>query len=185
MLKPRIYLHLRNILISYIKLLKINSILIKNEDRLMKYTEKISNKLNDLLVLTYDAKKGYALAAEKIQDSVIQKFLEDKSHERYNFGEELKSEILKYGNLPEDSGSLKGDFHRAWMNFISTLGLNESERLLEEVKRGEKKILNAYNDILDNKEWIIPSSTRTILSRQREAISSALQTSKMYEELVS
>ncbi len=151
----------------------------------MKYTEKISNKLNDLLILTYDAKRGYTLAAEKTDNPAIKKFLEDKANQRYNFGHELKSEIVEYGNLPEDSGSIKGDFHRAWMKFVTTISSNESERMLEEVERGEKKILNSYNDILDNKEWILPSSTRDMLLKQREAIRSALETSKMYEEVVS
>ncbi|MGB5378166.1 ferritin-like domain-containing protein [Muriicola sp.] len=151
----------------------------------MKYTEKISNKLNDLLILTYDAKRGYKLAAEKVDNPAIKKFLEDKANQRHNFGHELKSEIVEYGNLPEDSGSIKGDFHRAWMKFVTTISSSESERMLEEVNRGEKKILNSYNDILNNKEWILPNTTRDLLSKQRDAIKSALETSKMYEEVVS
>ncbi|MGB5647378.1 ferritin-like domain-containing protein [Muriicola sp.] len=151
----------------------------------MKYTEKISNKLNDLLILTYDAKRGYKLAAEKVNNPTIKKFLEDKANQRYTFGHELKSEIVEYGNLPEDSGSIKGDFHRAWMKFVTTISSNDSERMLEEVNRGEKKILNSYNDILNNKEWILPNTTRDLLSKQRDAIKSALETSKMYEEVVS
>ncbi len=151
----------------------------------MKYTEKISNKLNDLLILTYDAKRGYQLASEKVENPAIKKFLEDKANQRFNFGHELKSEIVKFGNLPEDSGSTKGDFHRAWMKFVTTISPNETERMLEEVERGEKKILNSYKDILDNKEWILPSTTKDLLLKQREAISSALETSKMYEEVVS
>ncbi len=151
----------------------------------MKYTEKISNKLNELLILTYDSKNGYKLAAEKVVDPAIKKFLEDKVNQRDKFGNDLKSEIVEYGELPEDSGSIKGDFHRAWMKFISTISPNETERILDEVKRGEKKILHSYNDILVNKEWILPSSTRDLLEKQKEAISSALKSSKMYEELVS
>ncbi len=151
----------------------------------MKYSEKISNKLNDLLTLTYDAKRGYSLAAEKVENPSIKKFLEDKANQRYNFGQELKSEIMTYGNLPEDSGSIKGDFHRLWMKFISGVSSNETEKILDEVERGEKKILNAYKDILENKEWILPNSTRDLLSKQRNAIEKALQTSRMFEEVVS
>ena len=151
----------------------------------MKYSERISNKLNDLLTLTYDAKRGYSLAAEKVENPAVKKFLEDKADQRYRFGQELKSEIHTYGNLPEDSGSIKGDFHRAWMNFISTVTSNETEKMLDEVERGEKKILNAYTDILGNKEWILPQSTRDLLIKQRDAIEKALKTSRMYEEIVS
>jgi uncharacterized protein (TIGR02284 family) len=151
----------------------------------MKYSEKISNKLNDLLTLTYDAKRGFTLAAEKVDNTAIEKFLRDKANQRQTFAQELKSEILTYGNLPEDSGSIKGDFHRAWMNFISTVSANEEEKMLDEVERGENKILEAYKDILDNKEWILPNSTRDLLSKQRGAIKKALETSRMYEEIVS
>ncbi|MBT8284180.1 MAG: DUF2383 domain-containing protein, partial [Flavobacteriaceae bacterium] len=83
------------------------------------------------------------------------------------------------------SGSIKGDFHRAWMKFISTVSSNETEKLLDEVERGEKKILSAYKDLLENKEWILPNSTRDLLSKQRDAIEKALETSRMYEEVVS
>lgn len=151
----------------------------------MKYSEKISSKLNDLLILTYDAKRGYSLAAEKVENPAIKKFLEDKANQRYTFGQELKSEILTYGDLPEDSGSIKGDFHRAWMKFISTVSPNETEKMLEEVERGEKKILSTYKGLLENKEWILPNSTRDLLSKHRNAIEKALQTSRMYEEVVS
>ncbi len=151
----------------------------------MKYSEKISNKLNDLLTLTYDARRGYTLAAEKVDNSAIEKFLREKADQRQTFAKELKSEILTYGNLPEDSGSIKGDFHRAWMNFLSTVSSNEEEKMLDEVKRGEKKILKAYMDILENKEWILPNSTRDLLTKQHSAIKKALETSRMFEEVVS
>lgn len=151
----------------------------------MKYTEKISNKLNDLLILTFDANREYNRAAEKVENPTIKKFLEDKANQRYNFGHELKSEIVDYGNVPENIGSIKGDFHRAWMNSVTTISPNETERIMEEVERGEKKILHSYNDILDNKEWILPASTKDLLLKQREAIKSALEMAKMYEEIVS
>ena len=151
----------------------------------MKYSDKISNKLNDLLTLTYDAKRGFNLAADKVDNSAIEKFLRDKAHQRETFAKELRSEILTYGNLPEDSGSIKGDFHRAWMTFLSTVSPKEEEKMLDEVERGEKKILTTYKDILENKEWILPNSTRDLLNKQRGAIEKALQTSRMYEEIVS
>ena len=151
----------------------------------MKYSEKISHKLNDLLTLTYDAKRGFTLAADKVDNSAIEKFLREKADQRETFAQELRSEILTYGDLPEDSGSVKGDFHRAWMSFLSTVSSNEEEKMLDEVERGEKKILNAYRDILENKEWILPNSTRDLLNKQRGAIEKALQTSRMYEEIVS
>ncbi|WP_420592575.1 ferritin-like domain-containing protein [Robiginitalea biformata] len=151
----------------------------------MKYTEKISNKLNELLEKTYDAEKGYKLAAEKVEVPAVKEFLNDKVKQRYTFGHELKTEIREYGELPDKGGSFKGDLHRTWMNLTSTLTGNETERILEEVERGEKASLQQYDEILDDKEMTLPPSTEQLLRSQRNAIQAALNTSKMYESIVS
>ncbi|EAR16078.1 MULTISPECIES: ferritin-like domain-containing protein [Robiginitalea] len=151
----------------------------------MKYTEKISNKLNELLEKTYDAEKGYKLAAEKVEVPAVKEFLNDKVKQRYTFGHELKTEIREYGELPDKGGSFKGDLHRTWMNLTSTLTGNETERILEEVERGEKASLEQYDEILDDKEMTLPPSTEQLLRSQRNAIQAALNTSKMYESIVS
>ena len=151
----------------------------------MKYTEKISNKLNELLEKTYDAEKGYKLAAEKVEVPAVKEFLNDKVKQRYTFGHELKTEIREYGELPDKGGSFKGDLHRTWMNLTSTLTGNETERILEEVERGEKASLEQYDEILDDKEMPLPPSTEQLLRSQRNAIQAALNTSKMYESIVS
>jgi uncharacterized protein (TIGR02284 family) len=151
----------------------------------MKYTEKVSNRLNDLLTRTYDAEKGYKLAQDKIDNPSIKKFLNERVQQRYNFGHELKDEISNFGQLPEKGGSIKGDLHRTWMNLTATLSGNETERILEEVERGEKASLEEYNDILNDSDVVLPPSTENLLMKQRNAIASALNVSKRYEELVS
>ncbi|WP_281542155.1 ferritin-like domain-containing protein [Maribacter aestuarii] len=151
----------------------------------MKYSEKISNKLNDLLTRTYDAEKGYKLAQEKIDNPSIKKFLGDKIQQRYNFGHELKDEITKFGELPEKGGSLKGDIHRTWMNLTSSISSDDTERILEEVERGEKASLDEYNEILSDEDMILAPSTESLLVKQRDAIKKALNAAKRYEEAVS
>ncbi|MBC2838638.1 PA2169 family four-helix-bundle protein [Robiginitalea sp. SC105] len=151
----------------------------------MKYTEKISNQLNDLLEKTYDAEKGYKLAADKVEVPAVKQFLNDKVKQRNMFGHELKAEIREFGELPDKGGSVKGDLHRTWMNLTSTLTGNETERILEEVERGEKATLERYDEILGNKENVLPPSTEQLLRNQRNAIQAALNTSKMYEQVVS
>ncbi len=151
----------------------------------MTYSEKISQKLNDLLEKTYDAESGYKLAAEKVTVPAVHRFLNDKVQQRFDFGQALKAEIEDYGQLPDKGGSTKGALHRTWMNLATTLSGNETERILEEVERGEKESLEAYNDILGDKELTLPPSTRNLLSKQRDAIQAALNTARVYEELVS
>lgn len=151
----------------------------------MKYTEKVSNRLNDLLTRTYDAEKGYKLAQDKIDNPSIKTFLNERVQQRYIFGHELKDEIANFGELPEKGGSIKGDLHRTWMNLTATLTGNETERILEEVERGEKASLEEYNDILKDDDMILPPSTENLLIKQRNAIKAALNINRRYEELVS
>lgn len=151
----------------------------------MKYSEKISNRLNDLLTKTYDAEKGYKLAQDKVDNPTVKKFLADKVQQRYNFGHELKREIQTYGELPDKGGSTKGDLHRTWMNLSASLSSNSTERILEEVERGEKASLEEYNEILKDDNVELAPTTQEILIKHRNQIESALNNARIYEEAIS
>ncbi len=152
---------------------------------IMKYSEKITNRLNDLLTKTYDAEKGYKLAQDKVDNASIKKFLSDKVQQRYNFGHELKDEIQNFGKTPEKGGSIKGDAHRAWMNLTTALSNNNTEQILEEVERGEKASLEEYNAILNDKDMVLAPSTENLLKKHRNEIKEALNNAKIFEESVS
>lgn len=152
---------------------------------IMKYSEKISNRLNDLLTRTYDAEKGYKLAQDKVDNPTVKKFLADKVQQRYNFGHELKKEIQTFGELPDKGGSIKGDLHRTWMNFTTTFTSDDTERILEEVERGEKASLEEYNEILNDDDMVLAPSTENMLKKHRSEIKEALNNAKIYEEAVS
>ena len=152
---------------------------------IMKYSEKISNRLNDLLTRTYDAEKGYKLAQDKVDNPTVKKFLADKVQQRYNFGHELKKEIQTFGELPDKGGSIKGDLHRTWMNFTTTFTSDDTERILEEVERGEKASLEEYNEILNDDDMVLAPSTENMLKKHRNEIKKALNNAKIYEEAVS
>ncbi|WP_088340351.1 ferritin-like domain-containing protein [Robiginitalea sediminis] len=151
----------------------------------MTYSEKISNQLNDLLTKTIDAEKGFSVASEKVDAPEVKAFLRDKVKQRNAFGHELKSEIREFGKLPEKDGSLKGDLHRSWMKLSGALSTNQTERILEEVERGEKASLENYNEILTNTDMTLPPSTKKMLERQRDSIQASLNTARMYETLAS
>ena len=150
----------------------------------MKYSEKISNRLNDLLVKNYDSEKGFRLAKDKVSNPTINKFLKDRAEQRGDFAHELKSEILQYGELPEEDGSVKGDLHRAWMNLKAAIAFNEDEKLLEEVERGERASLEEYNEILYDNEMVLAPSTEALLKKQRDAIKASLTVANIHERIV-
>lgn len=151
----------------------------------MDYPEKISKKLNNLLQKTYDAQKGYQLAADKVENPAVKQFLNDKVSQRKHFAAELETAIRKFGWEAETEGSIKGDMHRGWMELTASLTGNETERILEEVERGETSSIKGYNEILEDDSYKLMPETRILLINQRDAIQAALNTSRMYETLVS
>ena len=149
----------------------------------MKYSEKISNKLNELLIKNYDAEKGYINAFKNIESDRLKTFFKRRASERSQFAKDLRTEILRYGQLPEDSGSFKGAVHRNWMTLKSTFSSNNEEAILEEAIRGEESSLDAYNEILKDRD--LPPSIDNMLIKQRDAIKAAINTEKVHEELIS
>lgn len=151
----------------------------------MKYTKEMSNKLNELLERTYDAEKGFKQAADKVDNKTIKQFFLDSHNQRQNFGKELKAEIMSFGEKPEESGSTKGSIHRSWINFKSVFSSNNEEAMLEEVHRGEKEAIETYNDILHDKEFVLPPTTESLLMKHRNAIRNTLETANIFETAVS
>jgi uncharacterized protein (TIGR02284 family) len=149
----------------------------------MKYSEKISNRLNNLLEKTYDAEKGFKLAQDKIENSTTKKFLNDRAEQRSDLGHELKKEIVQYGELTENDGSAIGDIHSAWMDLRAAVSSNKSEKLLEEVKRGERASLEEYNEIITDKDMTLLPSTKNMLMRHRDAITSSLTVANIHEHM--
>ncbi|WP_179337171.1 ferritin-like domain-containing protein [Winogradskyella ludwigii] len=149
----------------------------------MKYTEEISNKLNELLVKNYDAEKGYINAINNVEGKNLKMFFKRRASERSEFAKELRTEILQYGEIPEDSGSFKGAMHRNWMTLKSTFSSNNEEAILEEAIRGEQASLEEYKDML--KERNMPPSIDALLLKHKNAIQAAINTEKVQEELIS
>ncbi|MFD1017314.1 ferritin-like domain-containing protein [Winogradskyella rapida] len=148
----------------------------------MTYSEEISNQLNELLEKNYDAEKGYLNAADNVESKNLKIFFKRRASERSEFAKELRTEILQYGEIPEDSGSFKGAVHRNWMSLKSTFSSNNEEAILEEALRGEKASLEEYNDLI--KEPNLPPSIDALLLKHKNAIQAAINTEKVEEELL-
>jgi uncharacterized protein (TIGR02284 family) len=149
----------------------------------MKYTEEISNKLNELLIKNYDAEKGYLNAIDNVDSKRLEMFFKRRASERSEFAKELRTEILQYGEIPDDSGSFKGAMHRNWMSLKSAFSSNNEETILEEAIKGEEASLEVYNDLI--KERNLPPSIDALLLKHKNAIQAAINSEKVQEELIS
>ncbi|WP_036150657.1 ferritin-like domain-containing protein [Maribacter forsetii] len=145
------------------------------------YTEEVGEKLNELLEKTYDAEKGFKKAAENTENVQLKSFFEAKAKQRYDFGHELKAEIMSFGQEIDKGDSITGKAHRAWMDVKALFSLDNAESMLEEAIRGEKAAIEEYEEVLGDTS--LPSTTATILKSQKEAIKSGLSNIKMLEDI--
>ncbi|WP_299390044.1 PA2169 family four-helix-bundle protein [uncultured Gelidibacter sp.] len=145
------------------------------------YTDKLGNRLNDLLEKNYDAEKGFKKAAENAKHVGLKSYFSNKAQERYNFGHQLKSELRNFGQEPQESGSVAGAAHRTWMEVKSWFSADDDESMLEEAIRGEKASVNEYQEVLS--ETTIPGSTKQLLQTQKTAIEQGLNNIKRLEDL--
>tara|TARA_Y100000815_G_C12973701_1_gene361437 strand:+ start:124 stop:570 length:447 start_codon:yes stop_codon:yes gene_type:complete len=147
----------------------------------MSYSDKMGEKLNELLEKNYDAEAGYKNAAEKVQNSALKNYLLSRAQDRYDFGHELKAELKTFGQEPEKGTSLAGDAHRLWMDLKTALSSDKDEAVLEEAIRGERAAVDEYDEILQ--EESLPSSTKSIITAQRNSVKAALNEAKALEVL--
>ncbi|WP_431135946.1 ferritin-like domain-containing protein [Psychroserpens mesophilus] len=145
------------------------------------YTEEVGKKLNSLLEKTYDAEKGFKKAAENVEHAALKSYFNEKAQERYNFGHELKSELVSFNQDIDKGGSLTGQAHRAWMDVKSLFSADDEESMLEEAIRGEKSAIEEYQDVLN--ETTLPTSTKSLLASQKNTIEYGLSNIKKLEDL--
>ena len=146
------------------------------------YTEKVGEKLNNLLEKTYDAEKGFKKAAENVENKALKSYFNLKAQERYNFGHELKSEIKSFNQSIDKGGSLTGDAHRAWMDIKALFALDDEESMLEEAIRGEKTAIKEYEEVINDTS--LPQTTKSILTSQKTKIENGLNSIKKLEDLL-
>lgn len=145
------------------------------------YTEKVGDKLNELLESTYDAENGFKKAADNIDEGSLKNYFERKAQERYDFGHAIKNQIRQFGQEVDKGDSIPGKAHRSWMDIKSLFSSDGEEAMLNEVQKGEKVAIEEYNYIL--RETNLPASTENLLKKQRDKIQNGLMEIKSLHDL--
>ncbi|CAM3574606.1 PA2169 family four-helix-bundle protein [Zobellia roscoffensis] len=146
------------------------------------YTEEVQTKLNNILEKTYDAEKGFKKAADHARSTDLKTFFRNKGEERYNFGHELKTEMVRFGQEIDKGGSATGAMHRSWMDVKAWFSGDNDESMLEEAITGEKAAIDEYKEVLNDTS--LPTSTATLLTQQMNKISTDLANIKSLESVL-
>lgn len=119
--------------------------------------------LNDLLNITNDRIAGF----EKVEDKVW----ETRSDLKLTYDDmvsrstDMKNDLINLINLKggeaDNSTSVSGAFHRAWIDVKNTFASDKEESTLENVVFGEKAAIDAYEDALESGD-LCPESTALV-----------------------
>lgn len=138
----------------------------------MNATKKQIDELNDLLTRNYDAEKGYANAAEEVNDEALKDFFLSYSKQRNKFGHEIKDQINKLGGEIHKGTSLAGDIHRGWMDLKGLLTGHDEDAIINECIRGENTALADYKKVMDDES--LDSETREVIRSHHQKIQEAI-----------
>ena len=116
----------------------------------MAVTTDVNSTLNDLVQICVDGEKGFAEAAEHVEDASLKLELTDYSQQRHDFAADLQSLVQASGDEPSHGGDIIGGLHRAWIDIKTKLAGNDRHAVLAECERGEDAAVKAYQKALDS-----------------------------------
>ncbi len=143
--------------------------------------ENTVDHLEKLLAICNDGKEGYKKANEDVESTELKSIFTTYASQRAMFASELKKLLRKYGGDPDNTkGDALGTLHRVWIDIKSAITSKDNDAILSACITGEKSAIKAYDDALE--ETNIDSEVKSILSTQREDISSALRNIQRLEK---
>ncbi len=120
----------------------------------------------DLIETLEDGKEGFAAAAEKLAESdrsdVAPQF-QRVSQQRAAFAAELDALAAEYGDDIDESGSVAGTLHRAWMAVKDTFSGSDPDAVLDAAEQGEDHAVAEFEKALGAD---ISPTLRAVVARQ-------------------
>jgi len=118
------------------------------------------------LNITNDRIAGFAKVEDKVWEthSDLRSAYDDMVARSTDMKNDLINLINTKGGEADNSTSVSGAFHRAWIDVKNTFSSDKDESTLENVVFGEKAAIDAYQDALDSGD-LCPESTSVVLDQ--------------------
>lgn len=143
------------------------------------------NQLNNLIQINRDRVQGYEKAIEEVgTEKRVTGIFRQNAIESRDMLTELTDTVNKLGGEPAHEGTTLGKVHRTWMDVKNTLTSGEKESVVENCVFGDRALVNAYAEVLDDdKENQIPGFARAALNKQRRKVELSLKHMERLEEI--
>lgn len=137
----------------------------------MEYTKTVNdNVVNDIILINNDRIAGYEKAAKhlKATNDDLYNIFSAMALQSRQFVNQLRVQLGKQGDEPDDETTVSGKIYRAWMDVKATFSSDDRKAALESCEYGEDAALKAYTSALEEKD--LSSQFRAILETQRSFI---------------
>ena len=136
----------------------------------MKIDSEIKSTIHHLIERCKDGEKGYKTASEDVEDKDLKDLFRKYAVQRDSMITELQDQLHKLGTSDDESSSIEGTVHRAWIDLKSALTSRDRKRVLEECERGEDYAVKAYQEALDKN---LPSELKAVVQQQYQDVKHA------------
>ena len=145
-----------------------------NETPLAPARDEALKCLQSLIEISRDANEGFVHSANQTEAPGLKTLFHQYAMERGTMVDELQQLQVEHGQSRiDDSGSVAGTLHRAWINLRSAVSSHHDLAILEEVERGEDAAVAAYREALEHRETPLPRSITAVLEHQLHKIKAA------------
>ena len=140
----------------------------------MSYSQLV-DLLNNLLGVHYQAENTYKKGLEHIEDETLKSFFVVKAAEKGSMINELTDIIIRLNGAPLKQGQPSQIASSIWSDVLLFFKGNSKAAILEECKKAEQTVLDAYEEVL--KYASVTDFNREILVGHRNEIAEGISSS--------
>ncbi|QNJ96745.1 PA2169 family four-helix-bundle protein [Constantimarinum furrinae] len=126
------------------------------------------NKLNRLLVASFEAEKLYYNAAQDAQTTALKRFLNYMAVERNRMSHDISNELHSRDIEPLKEDADKGNIDRTWHEIKEALEHFDAEVILNQCIARDRNNIKRYTDLIEAKQ--LPEAIIAMLEKQRKQL---------------
>ena len=123
------------------------------------------NKLNRLLVASFEAEKLYYNAAQDANATHLKRFLNYMATERNRMSHDISNELHSRDIEPLKQDSEKGNIDRSWQEIKEALEYFDAQAIVNSCISRDRNNIKRYDELLERRE--LPDSILELLEKQK------------------
>ena len=135
--------------------------------------EVIFKKVDTIIEKNHDAVEGYKHALNHVTSPTLKKVFSERQEQREKFHDELVEVMQAHNYSAPDHGTKEGAMHRIFLDVKSTLSSEQQQAVIEECQRGEKDLLEEYEDLLSHND--LPTDVREFVTKHKKALEKTME----------